>query len=73
MWDLSCSKRVRRKRRKEGLEEKVEEKKRGKGEEILKARRAGTEASRLGWVREGRGGVSGRRFRMRGVGKGRKR
>lgn len=30
--------------------------KRGKGEEILKARRAGTEASRLGWVRKGRGG-----------------
>lgn len=56
--------------KKEEKEEKEEEKEE-KGEEALKARRAGTEASRLGQVRVGGwvGGFSRKRFRTKGVGR----
>ncbi len=54
MWDLSCSKRVKRRRRDKRRKRK-RRRKRKKGEEVLKARRAGTEASRLGQVRVGGG------------------
>lgn len=52
MWDLSCSKRVKKRRRDKRRKRRRKKRKR---EEVLKARRAGTEASRLGQVRVGGG------------------